>query len=74
LAMIPIGDNFTMGPDDALEALGLLRPTLAVPMHFNTWPVIAQDADEFARRAAARGQPVEVLPPGGILELSPIAP
>ncbi|HEY4302359.1 MAG TPA: metal-dependent hydrolase [Candidatus Didemnitutus sp.] len=74
LAMIPIGDNFTMGPEDALEALGLLRPTLAVPMHYNTWPVIAQDADEFARRAAARGRQVEVLPPGGILELSPIAP
>ncbi|HVU16167.1 MAG TPA: metal-dependent hydrolase [Candidatus Didemnitutus sp.] len=74
LAMIPIGDNFTMGPDDALESLGLLQPKIAVPMHYNTWPVIAQDVDEFARRAAARGHHVEVLPPGGILELSPIAP
>jgi L-ascorbate metabolism protein UlaG (beta-lactamase superfamily) len=68
LALLPIGDNFTMGPDDALAALDLLKPRLAVPMHYNTWPVIAQDAAAFAARAAAAGHAVRVLAPGGTLE------
>lgn len=69
LALLPIGDNFTMGPDDALEALGLLKPKLAVPMHYGTWPIIAQDAADFARRADLKGHAVRVLPPGGSLQL-----
>jgi L-ascorbate metabolism protein UlaG (beta-lactamase superfamily) len=69
LAMLPIGDNFTMGPDDALEALGLLKPRLTVPMHYNTWPVIAQDAADFARRADLKGHTVRPLKPGESLEL-----
>jgi len=69
LALVPIGDNFTMGPEDALEALDLLQPKLAVPMHYDTWPVIAQDAAAFARAAAARGRAVRVLAPGETLEL-----
>jgi len=69
LAMIPIGDNYTMGPDDALLALDYLRPKLAVPMHYNTWPRIAQDAPAFAARAAAAGHAVRVLSPGAHLEL-----
>jgi L-ascorbate metabolism protein UlaG (beta-lactamase superfamily) len=69
LAMLPIGDNYTMGPDDALTALDLIRPKLAVPMHYNTWPVIAQDAAAFARRAGAAGHRVQVLVPGGSLEI-----
>ncbi len=68
LAMIPIGDAFTMGPEDALDALDLLRPALAVPMHFNTWPDIVQDGDGFSARAAARGHPVRAMKPGETLE------
>lgn len=64
LALLPIGDNFTMGPDDAIEALNLLRPKLAVPMHYNTWPPIAQDAAAFAGRAAKAGHQVNPLKPG----------
>jgi L-ascorbate metabolism protein UlaG (beta-lactamase superfamily) len=69
LAIIPIGDNFTMGPDDALLALDFLKPKLAVPMHYNTWPVIAQDAAAFASRAIAAGHEVRVLEPGKSLTL-----
>lgn len=69
LALLPIGDNFTMGPDDALDALDLLRPKLAVPMHYNTWPVIAQDAAAFAQAAAARGHAVRPLAPGEAITL-----
>jgi L-ascorbate metabolism protein UlaG (beta-lactamase superfamily) len=69
LAMIPIGDNFTMGPEDALEALDLLKPTLAIPMHYNTWPLIAQDATAFAQAAGARGHPVNPLKPGECVKI-----
>ncbi len=68
-ALIPIGDNYTMGPDDALLALDFLRPRLAVPMHYNTWPVIAQDAAAFAARAAQAGHRVEVLAPGATITI-----
>ncbi|MBA3849911.1 MAG: metal-dependent hydrolase [Opitutus sp.] len=67
LALLPIGDNYTMGPDDALLALDYLRPKLAVPMHYNTWPIIAQDAAAFAARAATAGHTVRVLRPGETL-------
>ena len=69
VALLPIGDNFTMGPDDALTALDFLQPKVAVPMHFNTWPVIAQDGTAFAAAAAQRGHAVKVLRPGEMLEL-----
>lgn len=63
-ALVPIGDNYTMGPADAIDALDLLKPKVAVPMHYNTWPVIAQDANAFAGDAGARGHRVAVLKPG----------
>lgn len=68
-ALLPIGDNFTMGPEDALEALDLLKPRVAVPIHYNTWAPIAQDPDAFARAAAARGHQVNALRPGATLSL-----
>jgi L-ascorbate metabolism protein UlaG (beta-lactamase superfamily) len=49
-AALPIGDNFTMGPDDALRAAKLLRPKRVVPVHYNTWDVIAQDPDAWVKR------------------------
>jgi L-ascorbate metabolism protein UlaG (beta-lactamase superfamily) len=64
VALLPIGDNFTMGPEDAVIALDFLRPKLAVPMHYNTWPVIAQDAAAFAARAAQSGHAIRVMTPG----------
>lgn len=63
-ALLPIGDNFTMGPDDALLALGFLKPKFAVPIHYNTWPAIAQDADVFAAQAASAGHTVRAMKPG----------
>jgi len=69
VALLPIGDNFTMGPDDALMALDFLKPRFAVPMHYNTWPIIRQDPVEFARRARRAGHTVKVLAPGATLTL-----
>jgi L-ascorbate metabolism protein UlaG (beta-lactamase superfamily) len=52
LAILPIGDRFTMGPEDSLQAIRLLDPTRVVPCHYNTWPPIAQDATAWASRVA----------------------
>jgi L-ascorbate metabolism protein UlaG (beta-lactamase superfamily) len=66
-ALLPIGDNYTMGPEDALDALDLLKPRLAVPMHYNTWPPIAQDPEAFVEAATGRGHRVQALRPGDVL-------
>ncbi len=50
LAILPIGDNYTMGPDDALRAVKLLRPRVVIPMHYETWELIAQDPHAWAKR------------------------
>ena len=50
LAVIPIGDNFTMGPDDALRAVKLIHPKVVIPIHYNTFDLIAQDANAWADR------------------------
>jgi L-ascorbate metabolism protein UlaG (beta-lactamase superfamily) len=70
LLVLPIGDNFTMGPDDAVRAVKLIKPKLAVPTHYNTWPLIAQDANAWAKRVEAETQTkVRVLSPGELLVL-----
>ena len=48
VAFLPIGDNFTMGPEDAAYAVELLKPNTVVPIHYNTFPVIKQDPTVFA--------------------------
>jgi L-ascorbate metabolism protein UlaG (beta-lactamase superfamily) len=70
LAVLPIGDHFTMGPDDALEAVKLLNCRRVVPSHFNTWPPIAQDAAAWAERVRREtsAEPT-LLKPGESLEL-----
>ncbi|MBT3322773.1 MAG: metal-dependent hydrolase [Anaerolineae bacterium] len=53
LAVLPIGDNFTMGPDDALRAVKLLRPKVVIPIHYNTWELIAQNPISWADKVQA---------------------
>lgn len=70
LAALPIGDNYTMGPDDALRAVQLLAPQHAVPIHYNTWEVIAQDAHAWAKQVEAKTKTkVHVLKPGESLSV-----
>ena len=65
VALLPIGDNFTMGPQDAAEAAHLLKPQLVIPMHYNTWPVIAQEPDSFKQDVETRFSiPVRVMQAG----------
>jgi L-ascorbate metabolism protein UlaG (beta-lactamase superfamily) len=65
LAILPIGDNFTMGPDDALRAVKLLAPKVVIPIHYDTFDVIAQDPHAFAARVEAQtSAKCVVLKPG----------
>ncbi|WP_366922005.1 metal-dependent hydrolase [Metallumcola ferriviriculae] len=45
--LVPIGDNFVMGPEDAFTAVRWVNPDIVVPMHYDTFPVIKQDAEKF---------------------------
>jgi L-ascorbate metabolism protein UlaG (beta-lactamase superfamily) len=65
LAVLPIGDRFTMGPAESIEAIKLLAPKRVLPAHYNTWPPIAQDAKAWAARVKAetKAEPI-VLEPG----------
>jgi len=65
VAILPIGDLFTMGPADSLEALRMLKPKVALPSHYDTWPPIAQDATAWAGAVRAAGlADARVLRPG----------
>lgn len=67
IAFLPIGDNFTMGPEDALIAAEWLKAKVVVPIHYNTFPVIEQDADDFVSRlTSSEGK---VMAPGDVIEL-----
>lgn len=67
LAFLPIGDNFTMGPDDAAYAAQLLQAKKVVPMHYNTFPPIKQDPEKFVELLAEGTG--HVLKAGEIVEL-----
>ena len=65
LAVLPIGDNYTMGPDDALRAAKLLRAKNVIPVHYSTFDLIKQDAHAWAKRVEAETESkVAVLNPG----------
>lgn len=65
LAVIPIGDNYTMGPVDALRAVKLLQPRHVIPIHFNTFELIAQDAVAWAEQVEREtSTKVHLLRPG----------
>ena len=70
IAVLPIGDHFTMGPTDSIEAIKLIQPNRVVPAHYNTWPPITQDALAWAEnvRSQTKAEPV-VLEVGGQIEL-----
>lgn len=53
LAIVPIGDNFTMGPADAVKAVKFLEPKVVIPYHFNTWEPIQQDPYAWAEDVRA---------------------
>jgi len=66
LAFLPIGDNFTMGIDDAVKAVEFLKPKKVVPVHYNTFPLIEQDPQEFADKV--KTAEVVIMKPGDSIE------
>jgi L-ascorbate metabolism protein UlaG (beta-lactamase superfamily) len=62
LAVLPIGDNYTMGPEDALTAVSLLKPKVVIPCHYNTWPLIAADAAAWREQVEAQTESKVVIP------------
>jgi len=68
-ALLPIGDNFTMGIEDAVKAAVLIKPKLAVPMHYNTFDLIKQDPKDFGRGCEKAGIKARILNPGEAMEI-----
>jgi L-ascorbate metabolism protein UlaG (beta-lactamase superfamily) len=70
LAVLPIGDNYTMGPADALKAVQLLQPKHVIPIHYSTWELIKQDAEAWAQQVEKETQAkAHVLKPGERFDL-----
>ena len=70
VALLPIGSHFTMDPRQAAHALTFLKPKVAMPQHYGTFPLLVQSADDFVRFAKQKAPGVEVvvLEPGGSFE------
>jgi L-ascorbate metabolism protein UlaG (beta-lactamase superfamily) len=68
VAILPIGDNFTMGPEDAARAVEMIQPETVIPMHYNTFEVINQNPESF-REMVGDAARVEIMEPGGSIEL-----
>lgn len=69
LAILPIGDNFTMDIDDAVEAAAMLKAKSAMPMHYDTFPVIASDPKKFIEKVEKRGIKGILCYPGNSFEI-----
>ncbi|HPT83852.1 MAG TPA: metal-dependent hydrolase [Limnochordia bacterium] len=70
VALLPIGDYYTMGPADAVRAVEMIRPQMVIPMHYNTFSAIKQDPHQFKKSVEALDLcPVVILEPGQSLEL-----
>ncbi|MGI5998335.1 MAG: metal-dependent hydrolase [Lutispora sp.] len=70
VALLPIGDFYTMGPEDALEAVKMIKPKYVIPMHYNTFPLLKQDPEAFAKAVTEETfTKVIVLNPGDQVEL-----
>ncbi|TFE19876.1 metal-dependent hydrolase [Cohnella luojiensis] len=69
VVFLPIGDHYTMGPDDALQAAEWYNAKLAIPVHHSTFPAIKQDADLFVRNLEERGLKGKVMVPGDALHI-----
>jgi L-ascorbate metabolism protein UlaG (beta-lactamase superfamily) len=67
--LLPIGNNFTMGIDDAVRAVDFVKPKLAIPMHYNTFPIIPADPNEFVSKINKNGYQGRVMNYGETIEL-----
>ncbi len=68
LAFLPIGDNFTMGIEDAVKAVEFLHPGKVVPMHYGTWELIDKKPKEFADKVKGNDTEIVIIKPGESVE------
>ena len=64
IALVPIGDCFTMGPADSIRAVNMILPGVTVPVHYNTFPPIQVDTSKWVEEMSAAGHLSRVLSPG----------
>ena len=69
VALLPVGDNFTMSIDDAVKATELLGAKMNTPMHYNTFPPIQADPKEFQKKVESKGRKAVVIAPGEVYEV-----
>ncbi len=69
LALLPIGDLFTMGLEGSLRAARMLKPKLTVPIHYDTFPPIHADTNAWQKRMEAQGLATRIVTPGEQLDL-----
>jgi len=67
--LVPIGNNFTMGINDAVKAVQYTKPKLAIPMHYNTFPIIQADPNEFVSKVKETGSNAQVMNYGETINL-----
>ncbi|MEZ5358705.1 MAG: metal-dependent hydrolase [Candidatus Zixiibacteriota bacterium] len=69
IMFLPIGDNFTMGIDDAVKAVEFVNPAVVIPMHYKTWEIIDAEPEEFKRKLIGSGKEVVILKPNESIEV-----
>ena len=69
VAVLPIGDNYTMGPFDAARAAGLIKAPKVVPCHYETWPLLEVDVDAFTKQCGVFGHEPVLMTPGQAIEV-----
>ena len=67
--LVPIGNNFTMGINDAIKAVEFVKPKLAIPMHYNTFPIIQADPNDFVAKLQANNFDAKAMNYGETIEL-----
>ncbi|MEX2425522.1 MAG: MBL fold metallo-hydrolase, partial [Thermomicrobiaceae bacterium] len=61
IAVLPIGDRFTMGPSDAVRAVKFINPTIVIPCHYNTFELIRQDRNSFKQQVDSETDATAVI-------------
>ena len=69
VALMPIGDCFTMGPKGAVRAAKMIGPKVSIPIHYNTFPPIEVDVSEWEEMMSTVGLETQVLQPGETLDI-----
>lgn len=69
VAFLPVGDDFTMGPEEAVKCVKILKPRLTVPVHYDTFPYIEVDMNRFTSAMQSSGYEAKVLSPGEVMSL-----